>query len=274
MRIGLLQTAGVADDLDATVDALADALVRAEVRGVDLLVTPEMWSSGYAVGDRVAALAEPADGPLAERLGELARRHGVALAYGFPERTGGTDAPVFDSVQLLGRDGARLACYRKTHLYGDLDRSLFSPGGEAVVTADLPLAAGSVRIGLLVCYDIEFPETARLHALAGTELLVVPTGLMTPYDEVAQRVVPVRALENGLALAYVNRVGTEGELTYCGQSVLVGPAGVDLARAERGERLLVVDLDLATVGAARAATPYLRDRRPDLYSSIGPGGTP
>nr|WP_255638310.1 nitrilase-related carbon-nitrogen hydrolase [Amycolatopsis sp. DSM 110486] len=136
-------------------EELPAALAAAAEGGAALVVTAEMITTGYAIGAAaVAERAEPADGALAQELGALAAEHGVALVYGYPERNG--DA-VYNSVQLLSAQGERLANYRKTHLFGDLDRGQFSPGADLVVQADL----GGLRVGLLICYDVEFPEPVR-----------------------------------------------------------------------------------------------------------------
>src|SRR5699024_10220672 len=122
--------------------------------------------------------AEPADGPLSRAMADIAARAGVALVHGFPERDG---ERVYNSIQLVDDHGRALATYRKTHLFGDLDRGAFTPGEDLVVQADLH----GHRIGLLICYDVEFPETVRAHALAGADLVVVPTALMAPATAVA-----------------------------------------------------------------------------------------
>lgn len=263
LRTALLQgPAGVPGSVTESLDALDGAARRAATEGARLLATAEMYLTGYAIGDQVAALAEPADGPSAHRVAEIAARHGLAIAYGYPERDG--DA-VYNAVRLVGPDGAPLADYRKTHLFGDFERAAFTPGDTPVVQATLD----GVRVGLLICYDVEFPETVRAHALAGTELLVVPTALMRPYEFVPRTLVPARAYESQLHVAYVNRSGAEGEFHFTGLSCLAGPDGVVRARAGTGEELLVADADLALIAAVRADTPYLADRRPELYRSLG-----
>jgi predicted amidohydrolase len=263
LRIALLQgPGGVPAHAGDSVAALEAAAGRAAAAGARLLVTAELFLTGYAVGDRTAALAEPAGGPSARRIAGIAARHRIGIAYGYPERDG---EAVFNAVRLVGPDGGVLADYRKTHLFGDFEKAAFTAGSEPVVQADLD----GIRIGLLVCYDIEFPETVRAHALAGTQLLLVPTALMRPYEFVPQVLVPARAYENGLHLAYVNRRGPEGEFDFAGLSCLVGPDGVVRARAGAGDELLVADADPALIDAARAETPYLADRRPELYRSLG-----
>ncbi|ATL26255.1 carbon-nitrogen hydrolase family protein [Streptomyces formicae] len=261
LRTALLQSSGQLGSVDENLKALDAAAGRAAGAGAGLLVTPELFLTGYAIGDDVARLAEPADGAAAAAIGEIAVRHGIGVVYGYPERAG---EAVFNSAQLIGPDGASLANYRKTHLFGCFERDSFTPGDNPVVQAEL----GGVRVGLMICYDVEFPENVRAHALAGTDLLVVPTAQMHPFQFVAESVVPVRAFENQMYVAYVNRVGPEGEFEFVGLSTLAGPDGIARARAGRGDELVIGDVDPEFLSASRENNPYLRDRRPGLYASL------
>ena len=264
MRIALLQGPAETPDPDAGLAAVADAARRAASAGARLLVTPEMSLTGYAIGaDRVAALAEPVPGPLTDRVAAIAAEHGLAIAVGLPVRT---PAGVANTVVVVDSDGSLLAGYAKAHLYGDVDRDAFVPGDVGVVQFRLD----GVVVGLLVCYDVEFPEAVRAHALAGTELLVVPTGLMDPYGHVGTVLVPARAYESQVFVAYTNRTGAEGEFVYCGASCVIAPDGTELARAGRGEELLVADVDPAVLTASRRVNTHLADRRPELYSTETP----
>ncbi|MGV9559719.1 carbon-nitrogen hydrolase family protein [Streptomyces sp. NPDC003522] len=261
MRIALLQSSGRPGSVVENLEVLDEAAGRAAAAGAGLLVAPEMFLTGYAIGDDVARLAEPADGDSADAVADLAGRHGLAVAYGYPERDGGT---VYNAAQLISADGSRLANYRKTHLFGCFERDRFTPGDRPVVQAEL----GGLTVGLMICYDVEFPENVRAHALAGTGLLVVPTAQMHPFQFVAESMIPVRAFENQMYVAYVNRVGQEGEFEFVGLSTLAGPDGVARARAGRDEELVFADADPAFVAASREANPYLKDRRPGLYGSL------
>ncbi|MPY98304.1 MAG: carbon-nitrogen hydrolase [Actinophytocola sp.] len=240
---------------------LTVSIVRAAAAGAELLLFPEMATTGYHIGADIPRLAEPADGATALAVAGLAREHGIAVAYGYPERDG--DA-VFNAVQLIGHGGDRLANYRKTHLFGALDRDWFTPGEHAVVQVELR----GIRVGLLICYDVEFPELVRAHALAGTDLLLTPTALMTPYEVVADTLVPARAYESQLYLAYANHTGRERELRYCGRSCVIAPTGQVLARAGEDEQLLLADVDVDLLRASRAANTHLADRRPELYRDL------
>ncbi|MEU6510205.1 carbon-nitrogen hydrolase family protein [Streptomyces sp. NPDC046942] len=261
MRTALLQSSGRPGSIAENLKVLDAAAGRAAAAGAALLAAPEMFLTGYAIGDDIGRLAEPADGESADAIADTAGRHGIAIAYGYPERAGET---VYNSAQLISADGTRLANYRKTHLFGCFERDHFTPGEQPVVQAEL----NGLTVGLMICYDVEFPENVRAHALAGTDLLVVPTAQMHPFQFVAESMIPVRAFENQMYVAYVNRVGQEGEFEFVGLSTLAGPDGIARTRAGRAEQLVVADADPAFLAASREANPYLKDRRPGLYGSL------
>lgn len=276
LRIALLQSSGHPGETARNLKALDEAAGRAAAGGAGLLIAPELFLTGYAIGDGVRRLAEPADGPSGRAVARIAATHGLAVLYGYPERagdTGGTgDAggrggdggAIFNSARLVGPDGAELANYRKTHLFGDFERAWFTPGDTPVVQATL----GGVRLSIMICYDVEFPENVRAHALAGTDLLLVPTAQMHPFQFVAEALVPVRAFESQLYIAYVNRTGPEGDFDFVGLSCLAGPDGTVKARAGRGEELAFGEVDPGLLAASRTANPYLADRRPELYTPL------
>jgi len=250
----LLQPAANLARLDRL--AAACALERSE-----LLIAPELFLTGYNLGPDAAAVAEPSDGPSFREAAAIARRHRVALLYGYPEAAGGG---VFNSAILIGADGAALANYRKAHLFGELERRCFAPGAD-IVTARL----GSLTIGLAICYDIEFPEFIRAIVLKGADLIAVPTCLTPPYWEIPTTIVRARAYENQVFVAYANHIGSERDLDYIGLSGIAGPDGRDIARAgARNETLLFAEVDPAHYADSRAHNTYLRDRRPELYQDI------
>ncbi|MFF1961350.1 carbon-nitrogen hydrolase family protein [Streptomyces sp. NPDC058220] len=261
LRTALLQSSGRPGSVAGNLKVLDEAAGDAAAAGAGLLVCPEMFLTGYAIGDDMPRLAEPADGPSAGAVAEIAVRHGLAVLYGYPERDG---ERIFNAAQLIGPEGARLANYRKTHLFGGFEREWFTSGEQPVVQAEL----AGLRLGIMICYDVEFPENVRGHALAGTDLLLVPTAQMHPFQFVAESLVPVRAFESQMYVAYVNRTGQEGDFEFVGLSCLAGPDGATRARAGRGEELLLGEVDRELLNASRAANPYLRDRRPGLYTSL------
>lgn len=247
---------------DMNLETMSRAAFKAAGTGASLIVFPELFLTNYNIGDDSYTASEPADGPSAQRMAMVAREADIAICYGFPERDYGEGKEIYNSMSVINRQGELVATYRKAHLFGKEEHRLFTAGDElAVVELD------GWKFGLAICYDVEFPELIRSLALAGAEAVIVPTALMEPYDFVARQLVPTRAIENQLYLAYANRCGREGKLSYCGLSCIVDPEGKTLARAEKHEDMLTADLHKKNVSEARKLNPYLRDRRPELYTS-------
>ncbi|HEX2527009.1 MAG TPA: carbon-nitrogen hydrolase family protein [Geminicoccus sp.] len=264
MRVTLFQGPEKAGTPAENMERVAEAAAHVEE---GLLVCPEMFLSGYAIGREAAErLAEPVDGPSAKRAAMIARATGTALLYGYPER--GADGKVYNAAILIDRHGNTLLNYRKSHLFTDLDRSMFQEGDGHSPVVELD----GFKVGVLICYDVEFPEAVRSLALAGADLVVVPTALMQPYDVIARTIVPARAVENQVFIAYADHCGVEADLDYCGLSCIVGPDGVDLARAGRGEEVISAELDRDLLERTRPLYTYLADRRPELYAALMHGG--
>jgi|LNFM01.1.fsa_nt_gb predicted amidohydrolase len=260
MNIALLQMQPHPATPELNFARIASAARSAQAFGAQLLVTPELSLTGYAIANDSARLAEPRDGPLVTRLLQLARATDLAIVAGWPERDG---ADVYNSAVLASADGVQ--CYRKCHLFGAAERAQFR-------ASDVPsqvFEVAGLKTGLLICYDIEFPEMARGLALAGAELIIVPTALPASPGQrrVSEVLVPGRALENHVFIAYAGLCGAERDLRYEGGSVIVGPDGIDLARAGRGEALLMARLEPGARAAAALENPYLADRRPGLYGA-------
>lgn len=199
-----LQHPGHPGDVAANLVILSAAAEHAKARGAELLLTPEMFVTGYNIGDQVAALADPA---LVDRMSRIAAANGIAIVAGLPEPlpSGG----VANTAVFVDDRGTEVTRYRKTHLLADLDRGLF----------------------------------------------------------VAERLVPVRAWENQVYVAYVNRTGEEGDLRYVGRSSIVAPSGEvrSALGPDEPQGLLIATVDADVVARARLANPYLDDLRPDLY---------
>ena len=232
----------------------------------DLVVIPELWSSGYVFSSHaeVDALAEDAQTGLTARALVAAakrdRRHYIA---GFPERARGR---FFNSALLVGPQGIK-AVYRKLHLF-EREQEWFSPG-------DLPLSVhkvGAASVGLLICFDWRFPEASRVLALQGADLIAHPSNLVFPNAQEAMR---VRALENRVYTVTANRTGTEkrrgGTVPFTGRSQVVDPDGIVVARAGRAATVaMAVDCDLARARKKQLTkkTPLFTNRRPEHYRSL------
>lgn len=160
MRVALYQCPPLPLDVAGNLQRLHQLAL--EAKGADLLVLPEMFLTGYNIGiDAVSVLAEVHNGESAQQIARIAKTAGIAILYGYPERT--EDGQIYNAVQLIDANGERLCNYRKTHLFGDLDHSMFSAGPDEFPLVEL----NGWKLGFLICYDLEFPENARRLALAG-----------------------------------------------------------------------------------------------------------
>jgi 5-aminopentanamidase len=259
LKLALWQSPYAATPVEALSHLDATA-AQAHAQGADWLVCPEMGLTGYAIGaERVRALAETPDGPLAQAVAGIARRHNIAIVYGYAEQHPQGALP-FNAVQAIAGDGSAIGHYRKTHLFGDMDRAQFSPGNAASQV----FAWQGWQLGLLICYDVEFPEAVRGLALQGADAVLVPTANMVGFDEVPTLLVPARACENPLFVAYANACGNEGHVRYGGLSTVAGPGGQVLAQVGREDALLTASLSLNPLAQART-NGHLRHRRTDLY---------
>jgi predicted amidohydrolase len=240
MRIAVWQARGP----DPGAVRLDDAVGRAAAAGADVVVTPELFATGYG---------KPFAGPdpgLLPRLQEIAAVRRIALVASEPD--GGHITAV-----AIGADGTVHGRYRKTHLWGDDERAAFTPGDGT----PLIVGIGGLRCAVVICYDVEFPEVVRGLALAGAQAVLAPTALDD--ESVARVLIPARAMENRVALAYANQIGPG----FCGASVIAGPDGRELARAGAAtEELLVADVTADDLEHARGLGDYLADRRPETYT--------
>ncbi len=260
--IALVQHVSTPGDVGASLKRIKHYAEQASKAGVELLLFPEASLTGYNnTLELNQEIAEAKDGQSAHEIASICKEHRLAIAYGFAERD---DNLLYNSVQLIDENGSSLALYRKTHLWGDQDRTLFTAGDDLVPVVQW----NGWRLGFLICYDIEFPETVRRLAIEGAELILNPTALMTPWTTVADQVVPVRAYENQVFIAYANFCGNEHEQEYVGHSCIAGPGGETLAKANDTEQMLIAKLDKSSITSTRAALPYHRDRLPKLYKAL------
>ncbi len=260
--LALLQHAPTPADVDTSIERIRATAAQASAQGAQLLLVPEASLTGYNIPLALAQeVAVEADGSTTAALKSICQEYAIALAYGYIERAAGA---LFNTVQVIDATGTIVSHYRKTHLWGDLDRNLFKAGDAFAPAFELD----GWRLGLLICYDIEFPETVRHLALAGCELVLAPTALMTPWSFVADHVTKVRAAENQLYLAYANYCGPEHDIEYVGHSCIVSPDGTDLTRAGADPQLLMATLTREAISAIRQDLPYHRDRRPELYRAL------
>lgn len=261
MRVGYYQNNPEFGKVAENLDRISAKLEEVEA---DLIVLPELCAFGYQFvsQEEVRTLAEPVpDGPTTKRLIDLAKRRQLVIVAGLPELAG---AICYNSAIAVGPQGF-IGCYRKTHLFFE-ETLFFTPGDTGFHVWDI----GPAKIGIMVCFDWYYPESARTLALKGADIICHPSNLVLPNCPDSM---PVRCLENRVFAVTCNRIGNEArggkdQLTYIGNSEVVTPKGVILHRAPRDqEELCVVEIDPAEA-RNKTVTPYndlFRDRRETYY---------
>lgn len=244
--------------------------------GAELVVLPELCNTGYVFESREEAeeLAEPIqDSPTLRAWREAAAEHGLLVVAGFGERSG---KQLYNSAVLVSAGGI-LGHYRKNHLWEDENR-FFSPGDLGVPV----FSTEHGRLAIAVCYDLWFPETFRMAALGGADLLCVPTnwvpmpGQREDLPVMANILAMAGAHSNGIFVAAADRIGVERGQPFLGRSLIVGPQGWPIAgpASTDHEEILIAEVDLAEAGQGRSLNAFnhvLRDRRPDVYGADASG---
>lgn len=254
MKIALLQMSGHETEAPR-IDRITQAMLDASQQGAALLIAPELALSSYGAGEALTGLAQPADGPWVTTLAQAAQEIGISLIAGFPERDGET---TYIAAMTVFADGRPPAIYRKAYLYGDYEKALFTANGP---TSDL-IELNGLKIGILICFDVEFPECARALARKGADLIAVPTALPaqpgSPF--IARQMIPVRAFENQVFVAYCNHADADAGFTFQGLSSIAAPDGQVLAAAPKaGETLIYAEIDPDAYAASRRINTYLAE---------------
>jgi predicted amidohydrolase len=272
-KLAVVQTDCRLADPAANLDTLLRQLNAAADGGATLVAFPECVLTGYGFvsRDEMAKSAEPVPGPSVHAVTKVCAARTVWCVYGTLERDG---PRLFNTAALVGPSGF-VARYRKTHLPCLGADRFTDPGDNHLSVHDL----GGLRVGLGICFDGGFPEFPRVLTLLGADLIVLPTNWAEQAMKTATFVPPVRALENAVYFASINRVGTESGYRYIGRSSIYSPSGDALAKADHdGEEILYADIDPERARRKRVVHcvgEYEIDRvnwrRPDLYGPLVEG---
>jgi predicted amidohydrolase len=258
MRVAAVQFTSSSDKAD-NLDRLRGLIKEAAGEGVQLVITPEASMHGFGTpADPLAPVAESLDGPFVTGLAESAREHGVTIVAGMFESVPDDPAHAYNTVVALGADGALLGRYRKLHLFDALgwmesERLARSP------VEPLAVAVGEFTVGVITCYDLRFPELARVLVDAGADVLVVPAAWVAGPHKVDQwrALLTARAIENTV---YVAAAG-QGPPEYSGNSAVIDPFGVVLAELNGTEGVVVADVTVERLNEVRQRMPSLQHRR-------------
>jgi len=265
-KISLAQICCKAASKTDNLKRIEKAVVKAKRQSADIVIFPELSLTGYVVRDQIYELAETVPGPSTKILEGIAKRTKMHIVFGMPELTDKTQATIYNTAVLVGPNGL-FGKYRKMYLPTHSvfeEKRYFRPGYEAAVF-DTELG----KIGLIICYDIFFPEVARLTRLKGAQLIVcisASPAIRRAYFEV---LTTARALENTAYLAFVNLVGIEDGLQFWGGSRLIGPQGRIIAKAKYDDEDQVTgNVNYADIRSVETFVPTLRDLRPELFDKL------
>lgn len=242
-------------DVDANLEEVRGALARLAERGVELAVLPEMWSCGFAYRELSRlALRTP---EVVEEIASLSARYGMVVVGSLPEPHG---EKVYNTAYVWDR-GVVVGSYRKMHLFSLMAEDRMLDAGDRYLVADTSLG----KIGVMICYDIRFPELGRRLTLEGASILAIPGEWPKPREDHWRTLLRARAMENQLFVVAANCCGVVGKLDFFGDSLVIGVKGEILAQGGYQPGEAVAELDPAEMAGWRAQISCLEDRRPECY---------
>ncbi len=265
-KIALAQIGCKQGDKRENLQKIEKTLIDAKNRAADLIVFPELSTTGYVIRDEIYELAETIPGPSTKIMENMAKKTKTYIVFGMPERSSKTQATIYNTAVLIGPQGF-VGKYRKMYLPTHSvfeEKRYFRPGYQAgVFDTDLG------KLGLIICYDVFFPEVSRLTRLKGAQLIICVSASPAVRRTFFEALIVARAIENTAFLAYVNLVGIQDGLQFWGGSRLIGPQGKTLAKADYDEEDLVIgEVDYVDIRPIEAFVPTLRDLRPELFDKL------
>jgi N-carbamoylputrescine amidase len=271
IRVAVLQELAMpGSSVQAKLDRTLGLIEQASKEGAQIIMGGELSTTDYVrvYGEKdneIFADAEPIPGPCTTEVGKLAREYGNYVIFPMFEK--GAPGIYYNSAPIIGPDGTVVGNYRKTQVAGvqALEKMYFRAGQDfKVLETEF---APNAKFGVIICHDRRYPETARINAILGAELLFCPTAAPGYAHGVHWTNLNImRAVDNGMFAIYSNRVGPEGDNSYFGESMIVDPMGEVIAKLDKEENaVLIADCDLDLVDKARIAVPTLRDMRGDFW---------
>ena len=287
LKVSFYQGSSKKSDINGNIECMRTIMVEAEDTSVDLILFPELFLVGYDIGLlNMHKLSITQDSNEIKLLQSLCIKHHASIAFGYPEIVISNEETIYyNSCMLIDCRGDVALNYRKTHLPRyKYEEYIFSAGDEhPVIQLYIPRLEIAIKIGILICYDCEFPEPARILALKGAQIILIPTALTTgtTAKNIPIITIPSRAMENHVYIIYSNFVGDCNiqcenseriiDSDYCGQSCIISPDGNEIIRANHidiglySQELLINSIEYTKLFEE---VDYLADRRPGLYNQL------
>lgn len=269
VKISFAQIASKPGDIKANLDKLSDYAQLASKGNAKILITPELFLTGYTVkpASKLRDLAIPIQQNqrqhhVIDRIASISMRYNIDIIIGLPERF--TDNICYNTAVWMSNKGKIRYIYRKTHLWGKFEHSIFTPYPKDISSPYKIINCFGMNFGVLICYDVEFVEPARILSLKGADCILVLTACPGNENHILNTIVPSRAVENSLHIVYCNF-----PKPFCGGSCCVAPNGKKIANAGyTDDALLFATIDNEKFRELRERNNYLDDRRAELYSEI------
>lgn len=263
MRVAVAQLSSSLDKV-SNLKKAKEYITRAKSVGADFILLPELYMAATTPNSGVlpSEVAEPLDGPFVTGLIEAARENEVYVVCGIFESKPDDANRAYNTTVFINRTGELLKAYRKTHLYDAFaykESDTVAQGENPYQSVDTEFG----KIGLMVCYEVRFPEIARQFALQGADILFMPAGWVAGpmKEEHWETLIRARAIENTMFICAADQVGN----IFAGRSMVVDPMGIVLSSAGEEETLLIANIDLDRIQRVRGNLPSVGHRRPELY---------
>lgn len=260
LQIAILQMDIAIGEPETNFARLAERLAQAisENPKPDVILLPEMWNTGYAL-EQIHELADRHGERTKRMISEFCQNHQVnVIAGSISEKV---DDQVRNTIYVFDREGRITSDYSKIHLFRLMDEEKYLTAGEKTGQTSID----GIPAGVMICYDIRFPELARKQALSGAKIMFVPAEWPHPRLHHWRTLLMARAIENQMFVVSCNRVGTSGSTAFFGHSMVIDPWGEIVVEGDESEQLLTASVDLNVVDKVRSTIPIFEDRRPSLY---------
>jgi len=263
MKVALISMRPKIADKKANLKTMEEYIIKTKA---DIYVFGELSLTGYRCKDELRNLAEPRDGPSIKQMKKIAKDRKCYIVFGMPLKDDKVEGLVHNSAILIHPDG-KIDTYNKWFLptFGPFEEKIFFDEGESLRIFNTKFG----KVGLLICYDLFFPEICKAYSLQGADFIICISATPSPNRKYFETLLPARAMENTTFMIYVNLVGTQEDLVFWGGSQVYNPLGNLLAKAPYfKENVIICDIDLKQLEIARANRPVIRDIRPEIYHDL------
>jgi len=266
VNVALAQISCKSGDKKHNINKMINHVKKAKKKNADLIIFPELSLTGYIVRDLIYELAEPINGASTSILEDVAKKEGIYVVFGLVERSKKAHAVLYNTAVLLGPEGF-IGKYQKMYLPTHSvfeEKRYFRPGYQAPVF-DTDIG----KVGLMICYDVFFPEVSRMLRLNGSQLIICISASPAVRRKFFEVLTVARAMENTTYMAYVNLVGIEDGLQFFGGSRLIAPEGSIISQAKYDEEdQMIGTIDHADLKQTETFVPILRDLRPEFFETL------